>query len=1141
MNNNLKLLKLFLKNYHGDKFYIDEFNFFFGNEEVEGNFQNLIDSLQLTHDTIPGEFTLNSKITNENQVRIVFSSQKNTRYYPSLFIESPQEEKNLKKVKIHYEETKLKNETYEGSIFILFKIFINGNLIKEEKVEIGKIPIMIGSRWCNVQKKPTSLGGFFIIKGINKVLVSFEHLKENHFINTLSEKERVIKIYSSRKFFSTTNSIIYNQYNKEIDILIPLYRIKKLPLLLILLVLYEKSLEELNIFLEKFFQKDFEKKLHRQIYLKFKQRFENKEFSSEFYEKDSVDNKYKLNFLISNAFFPHIEDISRKFYSLLFKYREIISLNFRKNRNLDYLGSKIISTPISLYRELLSESLSILFKDLKNQLEKNYSKKKKISIFKELRNNLFLNRIKYSFSTGMWPNGRKGVIQLLDITNKFSIFSHIRRIVNEVKDDNITLINLRELHPSYIGKTCCIETPEGQEIGLRKNFAIFSRVSLYQNSKILKEFLEKNSINFRSYFDFLEDKTNILINNVLFSFILKSEVFNFLKKFKNYRSKNPKIKDVSISFFNDEIHIFSDFGRIMRPVLILESEFSLKKLVQALNDPEITFQKLEDKKLITWIDFFEERTSNILISLYPDSEKYCKKCQKIIDKKFFYDFSLKKKIICPYCNFENFLNFYPLNQWDYLELSPLFIFGMAGLLIPFAENSHAIRGLLSVKMLKQSISNKNSSIEFLSDNNSYFLEYSEKPILKNHSFLFEDLYYGQNVFFSINSFREQNIDDSIIFKKSSLERGLFSIYQKKIYRSLIHDYDYEQKDLVELVPENTFRRKISKRYSYIEESGFSKFRTLIPKGDILMGKTSPFSFSQEDVQLGYSFINRRMDTSIVNKMDSYVEKIIVTFFNDKKKFIRIETMKRKKTQLGDKFSSRNGQKGIVGRILKDDELPFTSQGISADILFNSQGIPSRMTYSSLLEVIGSKANVLSGRNFSSDSFLGVSEDEISQILEGMGYNASGKEFNYNGITGKKTNDVVYGIMYYQKLIHLAEEKIFYRKKGPVQVLTRQPTEGKNKLGGIRFGEMEKSCLVAHGASNILKEILLNNSDFYYAKICSNKFCRRLIPSEIKNKCLYCNSKYMIKYVKIPYSYKLLHEELFALGIDLRYKLGSEND
>ena len=283
-------------------------------------------------------------------------------------------------------------------------------------------------------------------------------------------------------------------------------------------------------------------------------------------------------------------------------------------------------------------------------------------------------------------------------------------------------------------------------------------------------------------------------------------------------------------------------------------------------------------------------------------------------------------------------------------------------------------------------------------------------------------------------------------------------------------------------------------------------------------------------------MNKRIDSSIVNKMDAYVEEIILTNIENKRKFIKIMTNKRIQTKVGDKFSSRNGQKGVIGLIQEESEFFFNNYGFSPDIIFNPHGIPSRMTYSTILEFLGGKVNSFFATNFNCDTFFGVSEIMLKKNLEKNGFKNSGLESVINPQFGSKIKNIFYGVSYYQKLIHLAEEKIFYRKKGPIQFLTRQPTEGKNKLGGIRFGEMEKDCLVAYGTSNILNEILLKNSDFYTVFICSYKTCGVILDSNFENKCNICGRNSDIGMVRIPYAFKLLTQELFALGINLKYKL-----
>lgn len=241
-------------------------------------------------------------------------------------------------------------------------------------------------------------------------------------------------------------------------------------------------------------------------------------------------------------------------------------------------------------------------------------------------------------------------------------------------------------------------------------------------------------------------------------------------------------------------------------------------------------------------------------------------------------------------------------------------------------------------------------------------------------------------------------------------------------------------------------------------------------------------------------------------------------------------------QIGDKFASRHGQKGTIGITYRHEDMPFTAEGVVPDLVINPHAIPSRMTVAHLIECLLSKVSTLTGLEGDASPFTDVTVEAISELLRQHGYQSRGFELLYHGHTGKKLMaQCFFGPTYYQRLRHMVDDKIHARARGPLQVLTRQPVEGRSRDGGLRFGEMERDCMIAHGTSAFLRERLMEASDAFRVHVCGICGLMSVIANLKKNQfeCRACKNKTNIYQIEIPYAAKLLFQELMAMNITPR--------
>jgi DNA-directed RNA polymerase III subunit RPC2 len=268
---------------------------------------------------------------------------------------------------------------------------------------------------------------------------------------------------------------------------------------------------------------------------------------------------------------------------------------------------------------------------------------------------------------------------------------------------------------------------------------------------------------------------------------------------------------------------------------------------------------------------------------------------------------------------------------------------------------------------------------------------------------------------------------------------------------------------------------------------------------------------------------------------AYVDKVLVTETEQGTPTIKIQTRQTRRPELGDKFSSRHGQKGVVGIIANQEDMPFNDQGITPDIIMNPHGFPSRMTVGKMLELFSGKAGVLSGNLQYGTAFGGSKVEDMTELLIKHGFSYSGKDYLTSGITGEALQFYVFfGPIYYQKLKHMVQDKMHSRSRGPRAILTRQPTEGRSRDGGLRLGEMERDCLIAYGASQLLLERLMISSDMHEVDICS--VCGQM---GYLGYCQVCRTTKGVRRITMPYAAKLLVQELGSMNVKVAIGLGDE--
>ncbi len=579
---------------------------------------------------------------------------------------------------------------------------------------------------------------------------------------------------------------------------------------------------------------------------------------------------------------------------------------------------------------------------------------------------------------------------------------------------------------------------------------------------------------------------------------------DYLKQLRSERRKGALPLELNF-FYNDdfdEIILDTTRGRVRRPLIVVENGKAklTEKHIQDLQSNEIKWEKLVKEGIIEYIDAAEEEN-----------------CYIALDEA-----SLTK-------------------DHTHIEIGPTVILGVVTSLIPYSNFGGSARLIRGSKIQKQSLGLYAANYLLRMDTDVNVLHYPQVPLTKTFMhdiFNFDQHPCGQNVVIALMSYEGYNMDDAIIINEGSIQRGFA---RSTYFRPHIAEELRYQGGLVDEigVPDKEVKGyRSEKDYRLLEQDGIVYTGAKIKGEDVLIGKSSPPRFLGEFEEFSIAAnVKRESSIALGHGEQGIVDMSIITENEEGNRLIRIRVRDQRIPEVGDKFASRHGQKGIVSYIVPPADMPFTISGIIPDIIFNPHGIPSRMTISHLIEVIAGKVGALSGTYIDGTTFDATPEKELRKMLGKLGFREDGTEMMYNGITGKQYKAKIFvGNTYYLRLKHMVANKMHARATGKIQLLTRQPIEGRSQGGGLRVGEMEKDCFVAHGASLLLKERF--DSDKTTVYICEN--CGMLaIYDSFKNReyCPKCGSNVKISKVELAYAFKLLVDELRALCIYPKLILG----
>ncbi len=1007
-------------------------------------------------------------------------------------------------------EATLRNLTYSAPVFLEITIKKDGQ-IDSELVEIGRIPIMVKSKYCNtygMSKEelienyfdPIDPGGYFIIKGNERVMVMAEDLAENQpFVETDARGNLILKLFSLKGTYRIPTTI---SEDKKGLIEVSFGKFRDIPAIVVL--------KSLGMIKEAEIAKAISKETDSVIVNLYE--FANlatKEDAMMFIaEKTGLQGTKKeildrVKQRIDSYLFPHVgqkkEDRIKKAVTLCKLIKQF--LLSKENPNLrtdkDHYANKRVRLSGDLLATLFRVNLGILIRDIQYSLQKSAKRKKFFSIKIIAKSTLFSHRVESAIATGSWTGERSGITQNMDKTNYLATISQLQRVSSMLSSEQENFL-ARTLHPTHYGRFCPIETPEGTEIGLRKNLAILSRVSTrvdLDENKFLKS-LESSGLIREIDGSSNEKEVDVFLNGIFIGSVKNPK--EFVEKIREKRRNNELPEQLNIR--NNEnfqtVLISTEPGRVLRPLIVVENgvlKLKNEHLIM-LEQGEIDWKHLLEKGIIEYLDASEEENS--LVALYEEE-------------------------LTP--------------EHTHLEIDPLDIFGVVTSLVPYGNHDQSSRLNRGSKTQKQALGIYAANYLCRLDTDVSILQHPQKPIVR--SFVYDTLNTypaGQNLVVAIMTYDGYNMEDALVLNKGSLDRGVGRSFYYRPYSAIEMNYAGGLKDEIGIPDKDASGYKTEISYRLLEKDGITYPEAEVNEGEVLIGKVSPPKFLSEAREISVR-VKKESSVTMRQEEKGIIESVFLTEDNEGNKIVQVKTRDKRIPEVGDKFATSHGQKGVIGLITPEEDVPFSARGIKPDVIFNPHGLPSRMTVGYLLEILAGKVGCLRGSVVDGTCFCGETKKELEEQLRTLGFRYDGKETMYNGITGQRIESKIYiGNIYYLKLKYMVGNKLHGRASGKIALLTRQPIEGRSKGGALRLGEMEQQVLVAHGASLLLKERY--SSDRVVIPICTK--CGAIgIDDNIKKKvyCPICNSE-KIEPVEISYAFKLLLEELQGLHIHTTFEL-----
>ena len=1065
-----------------------------------------------------------------------------------------------------------------------------------EKIFMGRFPVMLMSDLCILRGLDPSVrfqmgeckndyGGYFIIDGKEKCIVSQEKFADNMLyvresineiygaaadIRSASEDtSKPVRTLSVRKLLPSTNYT-----NGQIVVIIPNVR-KPIPLFILMRALGIESDKEiiecclLDLEKNSSFIDLFIPSIHDAN--RFFTQEEAIKFIATFIKVKTVPSTLEI---LSDYLLPHIGEMNfkEKAFFLGHMVFELLKVDtgIKRSTDRDSFRYKRIELPGILISDLFKEYYTLQVKDIFKKIDKEYYYKE--GIYQDNFYNLiemnsvdfFAERIvdtgiRRAFK-GNWGaeahTKRLGVVQDLNRLSYNSALGQLRK-VNLSIDASAKITGPLLLHSSQWGMIDPVDTPDGGNVGLHKNLSMGARITSNCPRLPILLWLRKHGkmrLLTESSYDYISTVCKVFVNGYWAGTV--SEPIAVRQLIKEYRRSGllPAYISVYWNIKDNTMYIYTDAGRLCRPIYYVENgapSYEREKILKRIQDNKFTWmemlsgfsKKKKGGENVNVCDIYEVE------DVYPTS-----KIEALRDTNAVLEYidNAEEEGALVAVQSSKLAE----KPYTHVEVHPSLILGIMGNQVVFPENNQLPRDLFACGQMKQAVSLYHSNYQVRIDKMGVVLNNGQIPLVKSRyleKINKEQHPYGENVIVAIMCYGGYNVEDAILFNGGSLDRGIFrttyyNMYETREESSTVANTTIDSV-FANVEDKNAVNLKPGFDYSELDANGLIRENTFLDEKKVLIGKVTIDSNDPDVVR----------DSSIFPKKGQlgYVDKAFMTDSDEGFRIAKVRVRNERIPSIGDKFCSRCGQKGTIGLVIPEENMPFTEDGIRPDIIVNPHALPSRMTIGQLVETVMGKACCLYGGFGDCTAFMnkGSKHKEFGDMLISQGFHPSGNQLLYNGESGEQImTNIFTGPTYYMRLKHMVKDKINYRARGPRTVLTRQTVQGRANDGGLRVGEMERDGVIGHGAAKFLQESMLVRGDEYYMAVCNltgmiavyNESYNIFLSPQADGPLRFSDdlegdlqieniSKFgrSFSIVRVPYAFKLLMQELQTMNIQMR--------
>lgn len=968
----------------------------------------------------------------ENKTITIHISKTHTLvlFFRNVHVQPPTITENNTSRKFYPSEARDRDFTYESKVLGDIDIIVVNNSTKElvetrivKYAELFTIPVMVNSMVCNLRTNANinnediyNNGGYFVIKGKERVIIAQERINYNHvYVYKQKNKYKYMSEVRSVKEGADYSVLLQAKIRNDDKIVFNIPYIKsEIPVCILFIAMGVdvsfirtqcKHFPELYSFLRTHIDKYEHISTEECI-----------EYMSR-YTASKIDESNKIRYtihILENEIVPHLQinvsNETRVVYLLNMLSKMILTY---KNKRIEDDRDHICNKRVEMVGDLMGNLVNGLFQRGCKMVQQFHEKRNDISSVHDInvcnmmsRMNI-THRLYQCFTTGNWgmPKSnyiRQGVSQILSRLSYIGMLSHLRRVVVPIgKESKNTLV--RQVHSSNYGFIDVIETPEGHNVGIVRNLSLMTRTSTSIDSIYVIDMVYRLFEPYNIEYVITKQHYKIYVNGVWVGSIHYEYKDVFIHRFIYLREICIIPLSVSIGIDDDdcEIIICSDTGRILRPVLTRNG-------VEHINEcSTMLWQDMVNQHYIFYIDGNEAQSS--FIAMYPS------------------DFT---------------------DQHHYCEIHPALMLGICSNTTPFPEHSQAPRNVYVAAMMKQAIGMYSYAYRLRFDTFANVLNYPTKKLVTTQIADIckcDEMPSGQEVIVAIMCYTGFNQEDSILMNQSAIDRGLFQSVLYKTCSTSEQKKGTHDSHVIQVPIESI--RNPNYNYSKLCSNGIVSEGTYVEKNDVLVGKVY---YNKDQAISENSLVCKANNEGIVGR-------VYTTINASGYKLVKVTTYKICIPEIGDKFCQVSAQKGTLGMVLRQEDMPFTRDGIVPDIVVNPNCMPSRMTINMLLETLTGKAMCYTGEIHDASAFDHNGEelvDKIGEFLTKEGFDSLGTEVMCNGFTGLPLKSRIFiGPAYYQRLKHMVDNKIHARSYGNVQLLTRQPCAGRSKEGGLKYGEI----------------------------------------------------------------------------------------